>query len=356
MSLMDKHRILVCVGPGGVGKTTTAAAIALAGARQGKRTLVMTIDPSRRLAQALGMEKLSNIPVSIRLEGEEIPLFAMTPNVKRTFDDLVRAAPMPEKAQNEVLGNRFYRRFTESLAGSLEYAAVEKLYEVDREGEFDLIVLDTPPAQNALDFFDAPGRMASFFGGDALTFLSPNSKSLRALFSVGNTILSKTVGKMAGAETMTELVGLLTAFHGMYAGFRDRAQAVQALLHSGKELGFVLVARPETPSTLLHSIQTGLADQGLAPVAMVLNRVRGSALAEQDPEQLKEALLPLVLANERGALGAALDAECFGAKQTQNALNVLRSAFPDIALVELPELEPYTSPASGVQQLANVLE
>lgn len=357
--ILDGHRIIVCVGPGGVGKTTSAAAIAFAAARKGHRSLVMTIDPSRRLAQALGVDQLPNTPVAIDLgQSGAAELFAMTPDVKRTFDDLVMAAPLTAAGKRELLDNRFYRRFTESLAGSLEYAAVEKLYEVDRDRRFDLIVLDTPPSQNALDFFDAPARMAAFFGGEALDFLRPGGGGpLRAIVNAGNRVLTKTLGKMAGAEALGELIGLLNAFHGMYAGFRDRSRAVQKLLHSD-ELGFVLVGRAETPAAVLHGIEQGLEAQGLSPIAIVLNRVCGSGTADErldiseNQGAIVEDFLGLVEQAHWPALRDALEAEFFCGRQTANAMHALETQFPALTTVRLPEVSPGTSPVDTVLTLA----
>src|SRR3954470_2054740 len=171
--LLEGKRMVICAGSGGVGKTTTAAAVALGLAERGLNVAVVTIDPARRLANALGLDALSNEPsrVELPLEGE---LWAMMLDAKRTFDQLIEHLAPDERTRDEVFANRIYQQLSSAVAGSQEFTAIAKLYELDQEGEWDVLVLDTPPSRNALDFLDAPTRLAHFFGGRAVRlFLRP---------------------------------------------------------------------------------------------------------------------------------------------------------------------------------------
>jgi anion-transporting ArsA/GET3 family ATPase len=246
------RRIAVCVGSGGVGKTTVAAALALARALDGGRALVCTIDPARRLANALGLSALGNLEsrvpdhkfaeAGLRPNGE---LFAMMLDVKRTWDDLVsRNAPDPARRER-ILHNRLYQQMSSALAGSQEYMAMEKLYELATDRDYDLIVLDTPPTAHALDFLEAPDRVLDFLGNEtARTILAPaigaGKLGLR-LAQLGGGYVAKTLARFTGQEVLADLGDFLQSFQGMYEGFKERAGAVRELL-SRAEVGFVLVA------------------------------------------------------------------------------------------------------------------
>ena len=186
---LEGKRICICGGSGGVGKTTTAAAIAMGAAAEGKKVAVVTIDPARRLANALGLEELGNEPhlVDAKLfEAAGLPmkgeLWAMMLDPKRTFDEVIEQLAPDEKTRDDVLGNRIYQQLSSAVAGSQEYTAIAKLYELDQEHDFDLLVLDTPPSRNALDFLDAPDRLTQFFEGRALqVFLRPTGLAARVM-------------------------------------------------------------------------------------------------------------------------------------------------------------------------------
>src|SRR3954471_8610558 len=188
-SLLDGRRIVICAGSGGVGKTTTAAAVALGLAERGLRVAVVTIDPARRLANSLGLETLGNDPVRIdpeRLSADGLEvrgkLWAMMLDAKRTFDALIERLAPDERTRDEVFANRIYQQLSSAVAGSQEFTAIAKLYELDQEGDWDLLVLDTPPSRNALDFLDAPQRLKGFFGGRAVRmFLRPAGLSGKLL-------------------------------------------------------------------------------------------------------------------------------------------------------------------------------
>jgi len=257
--LVAQRSIIVCCGSGGVGKTTTAAALALEGARRGRRACVVTIDPAKRLADALGLDALANTPR--RIEGDwQGELWAMMLDTKSTFDDLVlRYAPSREQAAG-ILKNRLYRNLAGALSGTQEYMAMEKLYELHEEGvelsaastaadqgrethRFDLIVVDTPPTRNALDFLDAPRRLTRFLDNRIFRLLVMPTRAYLKAVSVATQTFLRAVSRVVGSEVVGDAVAFFRAFEGMEQGFRDRAGRVLELLSDG-HTAFVLVAAP----------------------------------------------------------------------------------------------------------------
>ena len=274
-SLVDERDIIVCCGSGGVGKTTVSAAFGLEGARRGRRTCVVTIDPARRLADALGLEALGNTPH--RIEGPwPGELWALMLDPKGTFDDLIRRyAETPEQAEG-ILSNRLYRNLSSALSGTQEYMAMEKLYELAESGNFDLVVVDTPPTRNALDFLDAPRRLTRFLGHRLFqVLLMPTRAYLRAV-SVATQALLRTISKVAGAEIVQDAVTFFQAFEGMEEGFRLRADHMRRLL-ARRTTAFVLVTSPR-PDTVVEAgwFADKLNESGLAVEGLVVNRVHPS--------------------------------------------------------------------------------
>jgi len=250
----EDKEILICCGSGGVGKTTAAASIALEEARRGRRVLVLTIDPARRLANAMGLEELGNrespIPqqtlrdAGIRPDGE---LHGMMLDTKRTFDELIdRISPTPEK-RDQILSNKYYHTLSNALAGSQEYMAMEKLHEIHKRGDYEFIVLDTPPTRHALDFLEAPRRMSDFLEGKVIQWmLKPYMIAGRAGFRFLHRSTTSILGimeKVTGMEAMKGLAEFFMSFEGLYDGFKDRAKNVNRLLKS-KRTCFLLVASP----------------------------------------------------------------------------------------------------------------
>ena len=272
--LVTGRRILICAGPGGVGKTTTAAAIALQGARLGRRACVVTIDPAKRLADALGLDELTNEPHQV--QGDWQPpgqLWALMLDTKTTFDDVVvRNAGSPQQAE-AILGNRLYRNISGALGGTQEYMAMEKLYELHREGHFDLVVVDTPPTRHALDFLDAPGRLTRFLDNRVFRLLMmPTRASLRAL-GVATQLFLRTVSKVVGGAVVADTMAFFAAFEGMEQGFRDRAALVEELLVDGTT-AFVVVASPRRDAvdeTLFFADRLRLSSGRVE--ALIVNRV-----------------------------------------------------------------------------------
>jgi anion-transporting ArsA/GET3 family ATPase len=297
-------RIAVCVGSGGVGKTTVAAALGLRRAIEGGRVLVCTIDPARRLANALGLEALGNIESHVPdhkfREAGLAPkgqLFAMMLDVKRTWDDLV-ARHAPDRARQErIYKNRLYQQLSSALAGSQEYMAMEKLYELATERDYDLVVLDTPPTAHALDFLEAPDRMLDFLGNEtARTLLAPAAAAGRfglKLFQLGGSYVAKTLARFTGGDVLADLAELMGSFQGMYEGFKNRAAAVRTLLEQ-PDVGFVIVssASPRSVDEALF-FHERLHAEGMPIAGVVANRVTnplwaGGALPGSD--ELRAAL------------------------------------------------------------------
>ncbi|GAC1603865.1 MAG: ArsA family ATPase [Acidimicrobiales bacterium] len=279
-SIVADSAIVVCCGSGGVGKTTSAAALAVAGAEAGRKACVVTIDPAKRLADALGLESLTNQPR--RIDGDwPGELWALMLDTKGTFDDLVhRYAATPEQGQ-AILDNRLYRNISGALSGTQEYMAMEKLYELHNGGipdipDFDLVVVDTPPTHNALDFLDAPRRLTAFLDNRIFRLLiTPTRAYLRAV-SVATQTFLKTISRVVGAEVVGDAMAFFTAFEGMEAGFRDRAQAVRDLL-AAPGTSFVLVTSPRPDAVEEASyFATKLVEAGIGVDALVVNRLHPS--------------------------------------------------------------------------------
>ncbi len=264
-ALVTGKTVIVCCGSGGTGKTTVSAAIGLAGAEQGRKTCVVTIDPARRLADALGLEKLDNTPRLIAGDwsGE---LSAVMLDAKGTFDDLIVRYSQSSEQADRILQNRLYRNLTSALSGTQEYMAMEKLYELHSEGGFDLVVVDTPPTRHALDFVDAPRRLYSFLENRVFRLLlMPTRAYMKAMTLAANALL-RTISRVAGSEIVEDAMAFFRAFEGMEEGFRDRARRVEDLL-ADPGTAFVLVVAPRgdsidegaflrpTPGRKLHSCE-----------------------------------------------------------------------------------------------------
>jgi len=273
--LVAKRSVVVCCGSGGVGKTTVSATFALAAARAGRRACVVTVDPARRLADALGVESLPNTPSEVQGDWPG-HLHALMLDSKGTFDDLVqRYARTPEQAES-ILANRLYQNLAGALSGTQEYMAMEKLYELVHSEEFDIVVVDTPPTRNALDLLDAPRRLTRFLENRLFrALLVPTRMSLRAV-GVATQALLRTISKVAGAEIVQDAVGFFQAFEGMEDGFRSRASAVHELL-ADPATAYVLVtsARPDA-ITEAGFFAEKLAERDVAVAALVVNRIAPS--------------------------------------------------------------------------------
>jgi anion-transporting ArsA/GET3 family ATPase len=284
-SSLHERRIVVCVGCGGVGKTTVSAALALEAARAGRRALVLTIDPARRLADALGVADLGNEPTPLpreRLEALGVPdsgsLHAAMLDMKRTFDELVERLAEGEEARQRILGNRIYQHVSDALAGSVEYSAMEKVYQLSQSQDYDLIVLDTPPSQHALDFLDAPQRLLEFLDSRVVHLLIHPALSAGRfgfrLFQRGADRVLRIIQQVSGMDFVSDLSEFLMAFEALSEGFRTRATEVRNAL-AGPEAAFVLIAGPERESVLQAGRFLDRLDRfQVHLVGLVANRVR----------------------------------------------------------------------------------
>ncbi len=271
-ALVRDRSVIVCAGPGGVGKTTISAAIALEAAREGRRACVITVDPARRLADALGVGSLSNTPAAVQgaFPGS---LHALMLDTKGTFDDLVERHARNEAQAQAIRANRIYQNLTGMLSGTQEYMAMEKLYELTESGDFDVVVVDTPPTRNALDLLDAPRRLTRFLSNRLFrALLAPTRASLR-LLTIATQALLRTISRVAGAEIVQDAVDFFQAFEGMEQGFSDRASAVRDLLtHPATAYVLVTSPRPDSIEEATY-FAARLGDTGVEPAALVVNRV-----------------------------------------------------------------------------------
>jgi anion-transporting ArsA/GET3 family ATPase len=274
-ALIAERSVVVCCGSGGVGKTTVSATFALAAARAGRRACVVTVDPARRLADALGVQSLQNTPSEVKGDWPG-RLHALMLDSKGTFDDLVHQyARTPEQAES-ILGNRIYQNLAGALSGTQEYMAMEKLYELVGSNEFDVVVVDTPPTRSALDLLDAPRRLTRFLENRLFrALLVPTRLSLRAV-GVATQALLRTISKVAGAEIVQDAVAFFQAFEGMEDGFRTRATAVHELLRD-PETAYVLVTSARPDAIVEASFFADkLLEREVTVAALVVNRIAPS--------------------------------------------------------------------------------
>jgi len=271
-------RIVVCCGSGGVGKTTTAAALALRAAEQGRSVVVLTIDPARRLAQSMGLDALDNTPRRVKTVDESAggSLDAMMLDMKRTFDEVVLSHSEPGRAQ-AILDNPFYQSLSSSFSGTQEYMAMEKLGQLRAEERWDLIVVDTPPSRSALDFLDAPKRLGSFLDGRFISILMGGARTGgRAYLKVlgaGFGAVTGLLTKILGAQVLKDMQTFVAALDTMFGGFRERADATYQLLQASGT-SFVVVAAPERDALREASyFVERLGTEGMPLAGLVLNRV-----------------------------------------------------------------------------------
>lgn len=283
-------RIVVCCGSGGVGKTTTAAALGVRAAERGRKAVVLTIDPARRLAQSMGIDQLDNIPRRVEdidgADGGE--LHAMMLDMKRTFDETVEAHTDAERAR-AILENPFYQSLSAGFAGTQEYMAMEKLGQLRARDEWDLIIVDTPPSRSALDFLDAPKRLGSFLDGTFIRLLvAPAKIGGRAgmkFLNVGMSMMTGTLGKLLGGQFLRDVQTFVTAMDSMFGGFRTRADATYKLLQA-PGTAFLVVATPERDALreAAYFVER-LAAEKMPLAGLVLNRVHGSEASRLTAER-----------------------------------------------------------------------
>ncbi|MFF4100128.1 ArsA family ATPase [Streptomyces sp. NPDC001903] len=318
-------RIIVCCGAGGVGKTTTAAALGVRAAERGRKVVVLTIDPARRLAQSMGIDSLDNTPRKVQgvdgADGGE--LHAMMLDMKRTFDEIVEGHADAERAE-AILANPFYQSLSAGFAGTQEYMAMEKLGQLRARDDWDLIIVDTPPSRSALDFLDAPKRLGSFLDGKFIRVLmAPAKVGGRAgmkFLNVGMSLMTGTLSKLMGASLLKDVQTFVAAMDTMFGGFRTRADATFRLLQA-PGTAFLVVAAPE-PDALREAAYfvERLAAENMPLAGLVLNRVHGSGADQLSAERALAAAENLeeggIVDQESGNAGlrdSAAEADAAGA-------------------------------------------
>ncbi|MCQ4121715.1 ArsA family ATPase [Rhodococcus tibetensis] len=290
-------RIVVCCGAGGVGKTTTAASLALRAAERGRKVVVLTIDPARRLAQALGVQELDNSPQPVQLgPGATGELHAMMLNMRRTFDEMVIEHSTPEKAQ-QILANPFYQTVATSFSGTQEYMAMEKLGQLASSKEWDLVVVDTPPSRNALDFLDAPQRLGAFLDGRMIRLLTAPGRGITRLVTGAMGLALRGVSTIVGSQMLSDASSFVQSLDSMFGGFRERATRTYELLRQpGTNFLVIAAAEPDALREAAFFVDR-LAGDGMPLAGLVLNRTHptlsslpadhaataADQLGEQDP-------------------------------------------------------------------------
>jgi anion-transporting ArsA/GET3 family ATPase len=357
----DVH-VIVCCGSGGVGKTTTAAAVALRAAERGRKTVVLTIDPARRLAQALGLRELGNTPREVEVEGFEPAgqLSAMMLDMRRTFDDMVLAHAGEKRAQ-EVLANPFYKTISTSFSGTQEYMAMEKLGQLAGEGRWDLIVVDTPPSRSALDFLDAPQRMSSALDGRMIRMLSGPARTgawgVRKVVGAGIMLFARAVSTIVGGQLLADASAFVQAFDSMFGGFKQRARKTYELLRSGGT-AFVVVATPE-PDALREAsyFVERLAGERMPLSGLVINRTHpvlmrnlSAATASAAADELEgggEALATAVLRLHADRVAVH--------KRELRLLARFTKAHPSVPVVSVPAMPKDVHDLDGLREIGERL-
>lgn len=363
-------KVLVTCGSGGVGKTTTAAALALRAAEQGRRVVVLTIDPARRLAQALGLTELDNTPRLVEGIGEtgSGALLAMMLDMKRTFDEVVSANTTPAKAE-QIFANPFYQTVSASFAGTQEYMAMEKLSQLRAQlverGKWDLIVVDTPPSRSALDFLDAPQRLGRFLDGRMIKlFTAParaGGKAYLKMVSASFSVFTRIMNKILGNDLLSNVSAFIASLETMFGGFRERAEQTYLLLKA-PGTAFVVVASPEPDALREASFFVERLQQDEMPLAgVVLNRMRvtgvglSAARAAEAAERLAEFpdQSKAVRLTTAALLMHAENDEA--ARYDRSMMARFGAAHPDVAQQQVPALATDVHDLVGLRAIGNAL-
>jgi anion-transporting ArsA/GET3 family ATPase len=362
--LLEGKQVCICAGSGGVGKTTSAAAIAAGMAAAGKRVAVLTIDPAKRLADSLGLPELGNrerrvddeVFAGAGVDPGDGELWAMMLDAKATFDELIRANAPDAETRERILSNRIYQQLSAALAGSQEYMAMEKLYEIHSEGRYDLLVLDTPPTRNAIDFLEAPRRLLQFIEGRALqVFLKPTGLGMR-VFGRGASVMFSILRRITGVDLLEDLAEFFGAFAGMVGGFRVRARKVGELL-ADPETAFVLVCGPQDePVGEALRFHRKLVQSGLPFAGAIVNKVHRGAEVGAAGADL-EAALRGALGDEGLALRVAANFADFAALAARDRRNIdrLAAALGPNSVIEVPYLDHDVHDVAGLVEINRYL-
>jgi anion-transporting ArsA/GET3 family ATPase len=362
--LLEGKRVCICAGSGGVGKTTTAAAIAAGMAARGGRVAVLTIDPAKRLADSLGLPELGNTERQVDpslfaeagVENQGGELWAMMLDAKATFDEVVRRHAPDAETRDRILANRIYQQLSSALAGSQEYMAMEKLFEIWAEDRYDLLVLDTPPTRNALDFLDAPRRLTQFIEGRALqVFLRPTGLATR-LIGGGTSMMFSVLKRITGMDLLQDLSEFFQSFSGMVGGFQERARRVNELL-GDEQTSFLVVCGPQgEPITEAVYFHRKLVEASMPFGGVIVNRVHYDEELPEDlgtlPEQLDEAI-----GDRELAVRVAANFDDYRALAARDRRNVRRLAreMRTRAVIEVPYLDHDVHDLSGLMEINRYL-
>jgi anion-transporting ArsA/GET3 family ATPase len=368
-----RTRIIVCCGSGGVGKTTAAAAIGLRAAERGREVCVLTVDPARRLAQAMGLSSLDNTPSRVEGVRDEAggSLHAMMLDMKRTFDEIVEAHADPARAA-QILANPFYQSLSSSFAGTQEYMAMEKLGQLRRSDEWDLIVVDTPPSRSALDFLDAPERLGRFLDGRLIRVLTAPVKAGRPfgrVLNAGFSMMTGAMTKLLGGQVLRDAQTFVTAFDTMFGGFRERADATYRLLQA-PGTSFLVVAAPEPDALREASYFVERLDEERMPLAgLMLNRVhmtgscRLSSAQSLAAAETLEGMIPNEGVASAPAAGYSITAAALRlhaermslGERERRVAGAFTSAYPAVPVVEVAALPVDVHDLEGLRRIGESL-
>lgn len=354
-------RIIVCCGAGGVGKTTTAAALGLRAAERGRCAVVLTVDPAKRLAQSMGLTELDNTPRLICSPEGDGQLYAMMLDMKRTFDEIIEAHADPVRAR-QILSNPFYQSLSSSFSGTQEYMAMEKLGQLRRSDEWDLIIVDTPPSRSALDFLDAPERLGRFLDGRFIRLLTAPAKaggrSAFRLLNAGFGLMAGAMTKLLGAQVIKDLQTFVSALDAVFGGFRQRAEMTYRLLQA-PGTAFLVVAAPERDAMREASyFVERLAEERMPLAGLVVNRVhdspasalsaaRSAAAAEDLESRGEHELTAAVLRLHAGRMQLA-------ARESREQEHFI-SAHPTVPVVQVRAMSEDVHDLTGLRQIGDLL-
>ncbi|MET0190593.1 MAG: ArsA family ATPase [Pseudonocardia sediminis] len=354
-------RVVVCCGSGGVGKTTTSAALALRAAERGRKVVVLTIDPARRLAQALGLDELSNEPSTVPGVGRPDggALDAMMLDMRRTFDEMVEGHTEPDRAQR-IFENPFYQTISTSFSGTQEYMAMEKLGQLVSSGTWDLVIVDTPPSRSALDFLDAPQRMSKFLDGRMIRLLSSPARAggrgIRKLVGAGFSLFAKVVSTILGGQLLADASAFVQAFDTMFGGFNERAEKTYALLRS-PGTAFLVVAAPEADALREAAYFTDrLGSENMPLAGLVLNRTH-PVLAPVSAARARAA------AEKVGGAGSQIAAAVLRlhadrvdlSEREEHLLTRFAAAHPSVPVVRVPSISEDIADLDGLRKVGRLL-
>jgi anion-transporting ArsA/GET3 family ATPase len=361
--LLEDKRVCICAGSGGVGKTTTSAAIAAGMAARGKRVAVLTIDPAKRLADSLGLPELGNVerqvdPALFDEAGFDLgvgELWAMMLDSKQTFDEVVRKHAPDEETRDRILSNRIYEQLSAALAGSQEYMAMEKLFEIHAEDRYDLLVLDTPPSRDALDFLDAPKRLTQFIEGRALqVFMRPAGLGMK-IFGRGTSMMFSVLRRITGVDLLEDLAEFFQAFSGMVEGFRERARRVNELLGDPRTSFLVVCAPQGEPISEAVYFHRKLVEAEMPFGGVIVNKVHYEEELPGDAGEVEAELAEVVGGDLARRVAENLrDYAALAARDRRNVAH-LAAELRSRAVIQVPYLDEDVHDLAGLMEINRYL-